>query len=640
MRQKLQPAWVLLSKALIDALIFALAIVGAFAFRFGTELEGERLDVLLNALPLAIIAKLVIFAAFGSYGTLWRYSSVNDLFRLFRCAGFSTLALFSLWYIATIRVPTGVMLIDFLITLVLCGLVRLVPRLARERIGQGPFAYLPSSLRTLVLPAAERSQVRRILVVGAGDAGENLVREMVRNEKLGMIPVGFVDDDPGKRGLRIHGVKVRGTREDVPRLVEQNDVDEILIAIPSATAEIIRPMVDIARGTGAKIKILPDLASLVHGSPRLSDVRDLKIEDLLGRPKIELDTNEVAAYLRGNRVLITGAGGSIGAELCRQVLRYNPSEMVLFGRGENSIFAIASELSPRLGETKLFQVIGDVINKRKLVGTFERFRPQIVFHAGADKHVPLMELNPDEAVLNNILGTRNVLEVCDDFRVSKLVCISTDKAVNPTSIMGCCKRVAELYIQSGRYPNTCATAVRFGNVLGSRGSVIPLFQKQIERGGPVTVTHREVRRYFMTIPEAVALVIQAGAMAQSGEIFVLDMGDPVKIDELARKVIRLHGLEPERDIPVIYTGLRPGEKLDEELVGTKEHRQETLHPKIFKVMRADTTPADLDEIVARIIRESVEMDEAGIRESLKNLVPEYRPYMPPEIQVWAARRDS
>jgi FlaA1/EpsC-like NDP-sugar epimerase len=637
MKRPLQPAWVVLAKTSTDALIFAASLLGAFfLLEYPALIPDEWYDTLVRAVPLAVVTKLVVFAAFGSYGTLWRYSSLNDLFRLLRSTAFSTLALFSTWYVLAIHVWPGVMVLDFLLTLMACGVVRLAPRLVRERAGTS--VNLPVLARRLLLPGIVRVQERRILVVGAGDAGETLVREMTRNERLGLRPVGFVDDDPGKRGLRIHGVKVRGRREDIPRLVEQHAVDEILIAIPSATADDIRPIVETARDAGVQLKILPDLASLVHGTPRLADVRELKIEDLLGRPRIELDVDRVSAYVRGRRVLVTGAGGSIGSELCRQILRFEPQEIILFGRGENSIFAIHSELSPRRGRTKLSQVIGDVINKRKLVGIFERYRPEIVFHAGADKHVPLMELNPDEAVLNNVLGTRNVLEVCGDFAVERLVCISTDKAVHPTSIMGCCKRVGELYIQSGRYDSTVVTAVRFGNVLGSRGSVIPLFVRQIESGGPVTVTHKDVRRYFMTIPEAVALVIQAGAIAASGEIFVLDMGEPVRIDELARRVIRLHGYEPEKDIPVVYTGLRPGEKLDEELVGAKEIREPTSHPKIFQVRPSGRVPENLDELVSLLIRQAVEMDDIGIRSTLRELVPEYRPYPPPEVRTWVAKR--
>ncbi len=637
MTQRLQTIWIVVAKAAADAVLFALALVCAYMLRFGGDVPPEQVQVLRAILPWAVLVKLVIFTVFGCYNTLWRYSSISDLLRLVRGAVGATLVLIASWYVLSVRVPSSVAAVDLLLTLLFCGMARVAPRLARERVNPAFLAALPDALRRIIAPRA-RGPERRILIVGAGDAGESLVREMSRNETLGYLPVGIVDDDKGKHGLRLHGVKVRGGREDIPRLVSQFDVQEILIAIPSATAEQIRPIVDICRGTGAKLKILPDLASLVHGSVRLSDIRDLRIEDLLGRPRVELNTDEVSAYLTGKRVLITGAGGSIGAELCRQVLRFRPAQIGLLGRGENSIFAIYQELLPRAGDCQLIEIIGDVINKRKLLGVFQRFRPEIVFHAGADKHVPLMELNPDEAVLNNILGTRNVLEACDEFGVGRLVAISTDKAVNPTSIMGCCKRVAEMYIQSGRYRQTVVAGVRFGNVLGSRGSVIPLFQRQIERGGPVTVTHKEVRRYFMTISEAVALVIQAGALAKGGEIFVLDMGEPMLIDELARKVIRLHGLEPDQDIPVVYVGLRPGEKLNEELSNHHEQSERTSHPKISKVVAREEVAPELDQKVARLINQAVAMDDMGIRETLRELVPEYRPYLPPEVQSWVARR--
>ncbi|UCF67128.1 MAG: polysaccharide biosynthesis protein [Acidobacteriota bacterium] len=638
-RRRFQNAWLVVAKLLIDGLLVATALVISYLFRFGLDLPGEHATLLARVLPPAVLLKLVLFWAFGNYATLWRYSSVNDLLRLTRSVVASSLALVALLYFLTLRIPASIVLLDGLLTMAFCGTVRLMPRLARERANPTLLAALPDAFLDVMTPR-RRGAERHILIVGAGDAGESLVREMRRNDRIGYLPVGFVDDDPNKKGMRIHGVKVRGNREDIPRLVAQYDVDEILIAIPSATADQIRPIVDICRWTGVKLKMLPDLASLVHGSPRLADVRELRIEDLLGRPRIELNTDEVSAYLQGRRVLITGAGGSIGAELCRQVLRYAPSELLLFGRGENSIFAIFHELAPRRGATSLVEIIGDVINKRKLAGVFERFRPEIVFHAGADKHVPLMELNPDEAVLNNILGTRNVIDVSEESGVERLVCISTDKAVNPTSIMGCCKRVAELYVQAAASNNTRVTAVRFGNVLGSRGSVIPLFQQQIERGGPVTVTHREVRRYFMTIPEAVALVIQAGAIAQGGDIFVLDMGEPIKIDELARRVIRLHGLEPDKDIPMMYVGLRPGEKLDEELIGTDETRERTNHAKIFRVRGRAVRAADLEELVGQLVREAVEMNELAIRRTLKLLVPEYEPYLPPDVQSWVAKRST
>ncbi len=634
MRRRLESTWVILLKVASDALAFGLALAGSFLLRFGAEMPAAQYDQ-LRWLPAVVVLKTLVFAAFGNYGTLWRYTSIDDLLRLLRSVVSATAVLVVTWYVVDVRVPASVVVLDALLTLVLCGLARLAPRLLRERMAGAGGVSLPFLRALFTFPRSGNE--RRVLVVGAGDAGESLVREMTRNDRLGYLPVGFIDDDPAKKGLRIHGVKVRGNRDDIPRIVARHEVDEILIAIPSATAEEIRPIVDICRDLDIKIKILPDLASLVNGPPRLADLRELRIEDLLGRPRIDLGTEGISSYIRGRRVLVTGAGGSIGSELCRQLLRFRPAEIQLFGRGENSIFAIYHELNPRRGETKLVEVIGDVINKRKLEGVFQRLQPQIVFHAGADKHVPLMELNPDEAVLNNILGTRNVLEVCDARGVEKVVCISTDKAVNPTSIMGCCKRVAEYYVQSGRYRNTVVAAVRFGNVLGSRGSVIPLFQKQIERGGPVTVTHEEIRRYFMTIPEAVALVIQAGAMAEGGEIFVLDMGEPVKIADLARRVIRLSGYEPDKDIPIVYVGLRPGEKLSEELFGVSERKERTSHPKIHKVMPLGRSPEDLDEKVATLIRQAVDMDDLGIRRTLKELVPEYQPYLPPEVQSWVTR---
>lgn len=640
--QRLSGASNLLPKVVVDSFAFTLSLVIAWLVRF-EEVPGgippKWVDVLWMVLPIALGLKLILFTLFRCYGSLWRYSSLADLFRLAQATFASSICLAALEYFTNLRVPLGVLLLDGLLTLFLCGAARMAPRFLRDRLGPVKEWEAAKVFHWLFHRRSETIG-RRVLIIGAGDAGESLVREMIRMQPLGYVPVGFVDDDPSKKGLMIHGVKVRGSRNDISRLVQMHKVDEVLIAIPSATTDEIHPIVQACRGTGVKLKILPDLASLVHGTPRLADIRELRIEDLLGRPKIDLNLDNVSAYIKGKRVLVTGAGGSIGSELCRQILRYQPAEIQLFGRGENSIYAIYQELAPRQGDTRLYQLIGDVINRSKLIGLFERFHPEIVFHAGADKHVPLMELNPDEAVLNNIIGTRNVIETCEQYGVERVVCISTDKAVNPTSVMGCCKRVAEFYIQSGRFTKTIVTGVRFGNVLGSRGSVIPLFQHQIERGGPVTVTHQKIRRYFMSIPEAVALVIQAGAMAHGGEIFVLDMGDPVYIDELARRVIRLHGLEPDKDIPVVYVGLRPGEKLDEELIGVGESREPTAHPKIFKAISHNGTPNGLDELVAQLARQAVAMDDAGIRATLCELVKEYQPYLPPEVQSWAARRQD
>jgi FlaA1/EpsC-like NDP-sugar epimerase len=362
----------------------------------------------------------------------------------------------------------------------------------------------------------------------------------------------------------------------------------------------------------------------VDGEVHLSDLRQISVEDLLGREAAELDLGLISSYVRGKRILVTGAGGSIGSELCRQILKFAPAEIQLLGRGENSIYEIHRELSRHARFTRLVQVIGDVINKKKLEGVFAMYRPQIVFHAGADKHVPLMELNPDEAVFNNIVGTRNVLEVANAYRAERVVCISTDKAVNPTSVMGCCKRVAELLVRSRLYPDTVAVAVRFGNVLGSRGSVIPHFQQQIRDGGPITVTHRDIKRYFMTIPEASGLVIQAGAMGKGREIFVLDMGEPVKIWDLATNMVRLAGLEPGRDIDIVETGLRPGEKMHEELLMESETHEPTGHPKITCVKGDGIDAMRLLTEIESLTAKAVRMDFGGIRQSLARLVPEYR----------------
>jgi FlaA1/EpsC-like NDP-sugar epimerase len=363
---------------------------------------------------------------------------------------------------------------------------------------------------------------------------------------------------------------------------------------------------------------------VVDGRAQLSDLRKVQVEDLLSREPAELNVNLVSAYLRGKRVLVTGAGGSIGSELCRQIVRFGPSQVFLLGRGEHSIYEIHRELSRTAGFTRLVQIIGDVINKKKLEGVFAMYRPQIVFHAGADKHVPLMEMNPDEAVFNNIVGTKNLLEVADAYSVERVVCISTDKAVEPSNVMGCCKRVAEILVGSKLFPGTVAVAVRFGNVLGSRGSVIPHFQRQIEEGGPITVTHREMKRYFMTIPEAVKLVIHAGAIGKGGEIFVLDMGDPVKIWDLAVNMIRLAGLEPGREIAIEEVGLRPGEKLEESLYSENEEPSSTSHPKILCIRSKGVEDRWLLNEIVGLTEKAVNMDYEGIRQGLARLVPEYR----------------
>ncbi|HZN55896.1 MAG TPA: nucleoside-diphosphate sugar epimerase/dehydratase [Candidatus Polarisedimenticolaceae bacterium] len=622
-RQRLASLRAVLPKMAVDGLLFASAYVLAFKLRVDEMTPAHFESIALTVAPL-VLMKVAVYHLTGSYRSIWRYSSLTDLEDLVRSTCICGVGVVALAFMLpqSLNIPRSVPFIDMALALLFTGGVRMLVRVLHESSsarGNGR-----RSIPMRLLSGRSAGSARRALIVGAGDAGEMMVREMMRSARMDYAPVAFVDDDPIKHGSLIHGVPVLGGRAEIPRLVQQLGIKDILIAIPSARGKTVREIVQVCKNTPAGLKILPDLTRLQDGKVHVSDLRQVQVEDLLGREPAELDLNLISSYLRGKRILVTGAGGSIGSELCRQILRFAPAEIHLMGRGENSIYEIYNELSRTAGFTRLVQVIGDVINKKKLEGVFAMYRPQIVFHAGADKHVPLMEMNPDEAVFNNIVGTKNVLEVSNAYRVERVVCISTDKAVNPTSVMGCCKRVAELLVRSNLYANTVACAVRFGNVLGSRGSVIPHFQRQIELGGPITVTHRDIKRYFMTIPEAAGLVIQAGAMGSGGEIFVLDMGEPVKIWDLAVNMVRLAGLEPGRDVEVRDVGLRPGEKLDEELSFHHEIRERTSHVKIMCVRGEGVEPVKLLAEVKHLTDRALRMDFAGIRTGLKLLVPEFQ----------------
>jgi FlaA1/EpsC-like NDP-sugar epimerase len=596
-------------KLVCDAVLFAVAFVVASVAGSSRLPERGEIDHLLAALTLLVPVKLMSFHVFGAYRCIWHYTSIESLQELLlgAAAGAAAtwaLAAFSGW---TLFASPFVLMMDAALGLLLVAGARIAVRLAYPSL------------------ASRRRPAPRALIIGAGDAGEMIVREMRRRVRLHFHPVGFVDDDPRKAGYRIHGVPVVGSRDDIPRLVERLRIETVIIAIPSASAQTLEEIVCACRRTHADLKILPDLGGLMDSTVGLSRLRSVEILDLLGRAPVDTDRCDVVPHLSGKRVLVTGAGGSIGSELCRQILRFAPSSLVMLGRGENSIHQVYHDLAPIAGRTRLVQVIGDVINKAKLARVFEMHRPHVVFHAGADKHVPLMELCPDEAVLNNIIGTRNVLDVANVAHCEKVVCISSDKAVRPTSVMGCTKRVAELLIRSPLYPNTRAVAVRFGNVFGSRGSVIPQFQDQIARGGPVTVTNKGISRYFMTIPEAVELVLVAGAMGRGGEIFVLDMGSPVRIWDLAVGMARLAGLEPGIDIELKETGLRPGEKLHEDLFFADEHRSPTRHPRITCARHDGVNPLLLCARIDELHGLALKMDFDGIRRELARLIPDYRP---------------
>ncbi len=561
MEQKLKIA------LLVIADLFVLTISPWIALYI--RLEGNTNDpffsVMKVTLPAMVGMAMVIFYCFGLYKRLWRYASVNEAFAILTALA-ANMAM-NMLYLHMIgnHLPYSLHVINFLLLLVLVGGVRFCVRIAHYFRKQ-----------------REKKKATNVLILGAGDAGAMIAREIQQRYHGDKNLVGFIDDAQYKRNQRLFGVRVLGTRAQLAEIVTSNQVDEIIIAMPSVNGTMLRNVIRDCRETKCNVKIIPGLYELIDGKVSMQELRNVDLEDLLRRDPVRLDLEQIEACLKGKRVFVTGAGGSIGSELCRQIVKMEPDQLILFGKGENSIYEIHQELRGKHPSIAIYPVIGDVRDSSALDTTFSDYRPQVVFHAAAHKHVPLMEAQPAEAVKNNIFGTKNVAEAADRFGSEIFVMISTDKAVNPTSVMGATKRVAELIIQGmNAISQTKFVAVRFGNVLGSRGSVIPLFKKQIAQGGPITITHPDMKRYFMTIPEATQLVLQAGAMAQGGEVFVLDMGEPVNIKDMACDLIELSGLEPHKDIEIKYTGLRPGEKLYEELMTEEEGTSSTRHNKIF-----------------------------------------------------------
>lgn len=602
---------------LLDVLLLSLAAYLSFVLRLEHLEIGRYWPTAVFFGLTALLFLITIFQLTGIYSRYWQYASVDELLLLIGAVTSGTLAAAVATFTSDFilqtswELPRSIPLIYLLLALAATAGPRLAVRTLAlyERRGQP------------VMP------MRRVLIVGAGDAGEMIAREMVKNLHLGMLPVGFVDDDQQKHGVRIHGIPVLGDRYDIPRLVAQQEVRQVVIAMPAAPGKVIREIVAICEQARVQTKIMPGIYELLGGQVSVNQLRNVDIEDLLRREAVQTDTTAVRAMLKGKRVLITGAGGSIGSELCRQVLQCQPAEMVLLGHGENSIFAIYHELLRLNERVRLTPIIADVRFGERLRAIFKQYRPEVVFHAAAHKHVPLMEVNPGEAVTNNVLGTRNLLAAAQAAGVQQFVMISTDKAVNPTSIMGGSKRVAELLVhQAAVQTGKPYVAVRFGNVLGSRGSVVLTFKQQIAAGGPVTVTHPEMKRYFMTIPEAVQLVLQAATIGQGGEVFVLDMGEPVKIVDLARDLIELSGLRVGRDIDIVFTGMRPGEKLFEELFIPGEDYRRTRHEKIFLAANASRLlPPELDAWVDALVAAAVQEDKTAVYRNLQTLVPEFVP---------------
>jgi FlaA1/EpsC-like NDP-sugar epimerase len=505
--------------------------------------------------------------------------------------------------------PRSIFLIVFLIDTFLIGLSRFGYRIIRRFIRGDNIQF---------------KKKKRVLVYGAGEAGAIIIKEMKSHHEMKSTPIAIIDDDASLTGRKINGVPILGTGKDIVTVIDSRNIEEVIIAIPSMKRKEINEVYNICGDLGVLVKILPSVSQLINDTVSIKEIRDVSIEDLLGRDPIELDNTKVFDYVKGRVVLITGAGGSIGSELSRQIASYMPDRLILLDNYENNLYEINNELKNKYKELDLVAIIANVREKHRMETLFEKYKPEVVFHAAAHKHVPLMEDNPTEAVKNNVFGTLNLVEAAHKNRVRRFLFISTDKAVNPTNIMGATKRMAEMIIQAfnGKSP-TEYVAVRFGNVLGSNGSVIPLFKKQIEEGGPVTVTHKDVIRYFMTIPEAVALVLQAGGMASGGEVFVLDMGEPVKIFDLAKNLIRLSGFEPEEDIEIKVTGLRPGEKLYEELLMDEEGLKTTQNEKIFI---AKPTFSDVDYLLQEIdcLKEMVILHSDDVKDYIKNIVPTYK----------------
>ena len=607
MRKYLLPMFL----ASLDIISVILAAFISIYLRFDSDkIPANYLSMLISYLPLAVIIYLLSFYVFKLYGRIWRYASATELIAIVM----ANIAASTAWYFISLYIwavlPRSLYVFTGLLLIFFIGGSRLSLRF---------YSYVMNKPKYRQI----QRKKNKVLIIGAGDAGAMLLREIERYHIANRQVVGFIDDDKNKTGKILLGVKVLGTRNELVKIASEKGIDEIIIAMPSVKGKEIKAIINICKETNCKLTILPGLYEIIEGKVSISQLRPVDIEDLLGRDPVKLDTTAVKEYLAGKIVLITGAGGSIGSEIVRQVAKMQPKKLLLLGKGENSIYEITQELKINSPEVKTVPIIADIRDKERIKAIMDYFKPQVVFHAAAHKHVPLMEYQPAEAVRNNILGTKVVADEAAAHNVETFVMISTDKAVNPTSVMGCTKRVAEMYVQSmNKNSGTRFVAVRFGNVLGSRGSVIPLFKKQIAKGGPVTVTHPDMKRYFMTIPEASQLVLQAGAMAKGGEVFVLDMGEPVRIYDLAKDLITLSGLIPDKDIEIKITGLRPGEKLFEELLSAEDGTEKTTHKKIFTARIKEIDKAGLDKEISKILEIT---DGEEVVAALQKIVPTYTP---------------
>ena len=599
---------------------FTASLMLSFLLAYNMQFRRDWLvDIYPILLLFFLIIKLTVFGLFRQYRGWWRYVAISDLIGILRASLVSTLIIVGLWWV-TLNIPSvrrqfqsitmvgqGVFMADLFITFLLLAGLRMMTRLYYEE-------FL----------TIEDRRLKRFLIVGAGDAGEALLREIHRMSVAQYEVIGFIDNDAAKQGFNIHGIPVIGTVEQLPEICKNRNIEEIAIAMPSATHQQLRRVIQVCEGTKIRFRTVPSITDIASGKFRVSQIRDVDINDLLGRETIELDLDLIEDYVKDKIILVTGAGGSIGSEMSRQVCNFEPKLLLLVEQAENPLFEIERELQKQFPQVPIKAIICNITDKIRVEEIFERYKPEVVIHSAAHKHVPLMELNPGEGIKNNVVGTQVVGDAADNHGSANFVMISTDKAVNPTSLMGSSKRVAEMYIQDlNRTSKTRFVTVRFGNVLGSNGSVVPIFKNQIAQGGPVTVTHPEMKRYFMTIPEASQLVLQAAAMGKGGEIFVLDMGEAVKIVDLARELITLSGFRPGEDIEITYTGPRPGEKLFEELSIKGEDMQPTRHPKIGIWKNIPMDREKLRNSIKELVSTAQKQDYNEISQKIKELVPEY-----------------
>jgi FlaA1/EpsC-like NDP-sugar epimerase len=606
------------SQFALDTLVLVSAFVLAYLLRFDFNLPEAATQRMLQQLPFVLALQLVLLWAAGIYAFIWRYIGMAEIKAFLTAALWAALPMILLrtWlpeYLQVARIPLSIILIDTILAFGGVLGIRVFRRAMYERGTTRERTYRATQLQTAKKP---------VLLIGAGRAGVLVARE-IKLRNMGLDVMGFIDDDRAKVGSVIQGVRVLGTAEDLPRLVSDLRIDHVVISFAEASRRHFRRILDICEQARIRVRTIPGIYELLEGSVKVSRIRDVQIEDLLGRDQVQLDEDGMREFLTGKTVMVTGAGGSIGSELVKQVARFEPERLLLVERAEFALFAIEHDLRAKNPQVPSVPLVADVSDEIRMRTIFQTYRPQVVLHAAAHKHVPMMESNPGEAIRNNVLATRLAGELSNEFGVETFVLISTDKAVRPTSVMGASKRVAELVIQDlNNRSETRYVAVRFGNVIGSAGSVIPIFREQIRQGGPVTVTHPEMVRYFMTIPEAAQLVLQAGALGEGGEIFVLDMGEPVRILDLAKDTITLSGLRPFEDINIVFTGIRPGEKLFEELQTNEEQMIKTRHPKIFIGRIAAQPEAKVRSALERLARLANNGWDRELRSTLNDFLPE------------------